>query len=94
MNSAQGYACVPVKESQLRVWPRKIKQAVGCWLFLNIWCSHCYRPVMRLMHRFGLHYAPALPTPEPSEPLLGDLMRKQCWCQWCGLRGEVLQSKK
>jgi hypothetical protein len=36
-----------------------------------------YRPVMKLMHRWGWCY------PQPSFPE-GDV---QWWCQWCGLRG-------
>jgi hypothetical protein len=61
----------------------EFRHRISRWLFLNIWCRHCYRPVMRLMHRFNLHYAP----PSPMSPQFG---RRDHWCQWCGLRGESL----
>jgi hypothetical protein len=50
------------------------------WLYLYIWCRHCYRHVMRLAHRYHWHYAP----PSPMSPLYG---KQDHWCQWCGLRG-------
>lgn len=50
--------------------------------FHNMWCRTLYRPVMRLMHRFNLHYAP----PSPMSPIYGE---RDHWCQWCGLRGKT-----
>jgi hypothetical protein len=38
-----------------------------------------YRPLMRFLHRFNLHYAP------PCYPD-GDTM---LWCHWCGFRQVV-----
>jgi len=52
------------------------------WVLLNVWCSHLYRPAMRLLHRFNLHYAP----PSPMSPQYG---KRDHWCQWCGLRGNT-----
>jgi hypothetical protein len=59
---------------------RKYYNKIKLWLFLNIWCRHCYRHVMRLMHHFNLHYA-------PSSPLDSEYGERNHWCQWCGLRG-------
>ncbi len=56
-------------------------QAAKRWIFLNIWCRHCYRHVMRLMHKFNLHYAP----PARFDGQYGD---QHHWCEWCGLRGK------
>jgi hypothetical protein len=36
-----------------------------------------YRPLMRLLHRFDLHYAPKKLMAD------GSVMR---WCEWCGMR--------
>lgn len=52
------------------------------WCFLKIWCRHCYRHVMRLLHCFNLHYAP----PSMMSPRYG---QRDHWCQWCGLRGHT-----
>lgn len=43
-----------------------------CWLGL-------WGPLMRLMHKFHLHYAPPM-YPEGETVL---------WCDWCGLRYHV-----
>lgn len=59
-----------------------LKQKVKRWIFLNIWCKHMYRHVMRIMHKFNLHYAP----PNPLNPEFGEINH---WCQWCGLRGST-----
>jgi hypothetical protein len=59
---------------------RKFWNWLRRWMFLNIWCRHLYRPVMRLSHRFNWHYAP----PSPLNPPYGE---QPHWCQWCGLRG-------
>lgn len=59
---------------------RRVVGAVKYWLFLNIWCRHLYRHVMRFMHRFNIHHA----QPSPMNPQFG---KQEHWCQWCGLRG-------
>jgi hypothetical protein len=52
-------------------------------MFLNIWCRHCYRHIMRLLHRFDLHHAP------PNRLIDGKHGEQNHWCQWCGLRGKT-----
>ena len=60
----------------------RTKHRLQRWAYLNIWCRHFYRPVMRLMHRFNLHHAP----PSQLSPPYG---KRDHWCQWCGLRGHT-----
>ena len=44
-----------------------------------------YRPLMRFAHRYNWHYAPA------AGPAHGDnYCLQQHWCQWCGLRGDLI----
>lgn len=52
-------------------------RVIGFWRVL--FYRTAYRPLMRLMHRHDLHYAPAC---HPD----GDTL---LWCQWCGLRYRV-----
>lgn len=59
---------------------RAIRNKITNWLYLNIWCKHLYRHVMRLMHRFDLHYCP---------PYNRNYGKREHWCQWCGLRGNT-----
>ena len=59
------------------------------WCFLNIWCRYCYRHVMRLLHRFNLHYAPPMKQIHDKQP---DGIINH-WCQWCGLRGTTVDYK-
>jgi len=76
-NQAQAWASEPRRNrSAFSILVESVKR----WMFLNIWCSHLYRPAMRLLHRFNLHYAP----PSPMSPKYG---RQNHWCQWCGLHG-------
>lgn len=72
-------ACQNTNKHKISIF-RKYYNKIKYWLFLEIWCRHCYRHVMRLMHRFNIHYAP------PS-PLAPDYGERDHWCQWCGLRG-------
>ena len=58
----------------------RYRHSVKRFLFLYVWCRWFYRPTMRLLHRFDLHYAP----PNPLSPAYG---HRDHWCQWCGLRG-------
>jgi hypothetical protein len=61
---------------------RRFRSRLFRWVLLNIWYRHCYRPVMRLLHRFNLHYAP----PDVINPKYG---QRDHWCKWCGLRGHT-----
>lgn len=70
---------------------RKWKHSVYFWLYLNIWCRYCYQHVMKLMHKFNLHYTVVLDIREEKTELSCTLQRKHLWCRWCGLRGEVLK---
>lgn len=64
---------------------RETQTEMKRWLFLNIWCRYLYRPTMRLLHRFNLHYAPPTPMTLHKE-------ERHHWCQWCGLRGDVYKT--
>jgi len=44
-------------------------------IFYNV----LYRPLMRLIHKYNLHYAP--PIYPDGDTLL--------WCKWCGFRAVV-----
>lgn len=70
------------KGSSLDRMVRRFWNGLCRWCFLNIWCRHCYRHVMRMLHRFNLHYAP----PSMMSPRYG---QRDHWCQWCGLRGHT-----
>lgn len=48
------------------------------------WYRTFYRPLMRLAHRFGWHYAPINPV------LTNDHGWHLCRCAWCGLSGFVM----
>lgn len=72
------------------------------WMYLYIWCRYCYRHVMKLMHKFNLHHTTVLMPSTVVMPYekenvdfsqIGDkvLKKKHLWCQWCGLRGDVLE---
>jgi hypothetical protein len=77
MSSAVG---IPDKRPHPARWLWRLVGRIRYWMFLNVWCRHLYRPTMRVMHRFNLHYAP----PSPMNPRFGE---QHHWCQWCGLRG-------
>lgn len=63
----------------LRRWYNRFKY----WMYLNIWCSYLYRPTMRILHKFNLHYCPPSELQiEPYEPY-----RTYHKCDWCGLNG-------
>jgi len=54
-------------------------RVLGFWRV--VYYRTAYRPLMRLMHRYNLHYAP------PSYPQGADgYIDKVLWCQWCGMR--------
>lgn len=47
-----------------------------------------YRPLMKLTHRYGWHYAPVM-KPIEREGIDSPLH----WCEWCGLRGRTYRAK-
>ena len=61
------------------------------WMYLYIWCRYCYRHEMRLMHKFNLHHTSVVNIVEETNDLTGKHQRKHLWCQWCGLRGDILK---
>ena len=61
-----------------------IQLRIKYWIFLNIWCSRLYRPTMKILHKFNLHYAPPNFLMSSFENEYGEINH---WCQWCGLRG-------
>jgi hypothetical protein len=63
------------------------------WMYLNIWCRHCYRHVMRLMHNFNLHHTTEVSVIEASSDYKDYFVKKHLHCQWCGLRGDILKNK-
>lgn len=52
-------------------------RAIGFWRVA--FYRTLYRPLMRVMHRYRLHYAP--PCYLERDAVL--------WCQWCGMRYRV-----
>lgn len=58
-------------------------KVMGLWRV--IWCHTGYRPTMRLLHRLHWHYAPPVGPPHGDNYCL-----QQHWCQWCGLRGDLI----
>lgn len=67
-------------------------------VYLYIWCRYCYSYIMKLMHKFNLHYTTVVEPYQKVEvdATFGDVKgRKQhLWCQWCGLRGDVIKFDK
>lgn len=72
----------------------------GClyWIHLYIWCRYCYRHVMRLLHKFNLHYTTAYIIRDddknyimPAKYTGGKNEKQHLWCQWCGLRGDIIK---
>jgi hypothetical protein len=88
MNEDQETTCYP-KKITLKDHFKKHYYSFLIWVYLYIWCRYCYRHVMRLLHKFNLHYAPPI-FMEKFEP---NKQYRQHWCQWCGLRGDVWNSK-
>lgn len=54
-------------------------RVLGLWRV--VYYRTAYRPVMRLMHRYNLHYAPPSYL-HGKEGCVDQVL----WCQWCGLR--------
>lgn len=85
MIDATDNCCANAETITVRVRLRHVRYRIQMWLYLHVWCRHLYRPTMKVMHRFNLHYAP--PNGLPDEP-----GKKNHWCQWCGLRGTTFSS--
>ena len=81
------------RSEQLTVSQIAVRKMIGLlnsfkrWMFLNVWCSRLYRPTMRTLHYFNLHYAP------PSQTQMSLYGERDHWCQWCGLRGTSYRYK-
>jgi len=93
MNEYQETTCYP-KKITFKDHFKKYYYSFLLWVYVYIWCRYCYGHVMRLLHKFNLHYAPPvymdpffMKKSEQNNPY------RQHWCQWCGLRGDVWNSK-
>lgn len=70
------------------------------WIHLYIWCRYCYRHIMTLIHKFNLHYTTVVMPYEKEEVNTNQIgadvkyKKQHLWCQWCGLRGDVLKFDK
>ena len=79
---------------------RKWKLSIYFWLYLNIWCRYCYSHIMKLMHKFNLHYTTVVMPYEKEDfnaSIIGEDIKgkkQHLWCQWCGLRGDVIKFDK
>lgn len=62
----------------------KACRQIGFWR--TVWGTWMYRPTMKLAHRFGWHYA-------PPNHALRERQGVMHWCQWCGLRGFVMDKR-
>ena len=91
--------CLPKKKT-LNHYLRKWYYGALYWMYLYIWLRYCYRHVMKLMHKFNLHHTTVVMPLEKenynASIIGGDVKCKtrHLWCQWCGLRGDVLEYKK
>ncbi len=92
MNEAKD--ALPQKKT-LSYYLRKWYYGFLYWMYLYIWCRYCYSYIMKLMHKFNLHYTTVVEPYQKVEvdATFGDVKgRKQhLWCQWCGLRGDVIK---
>ena len=88
MNQDQETTCYPEKIT-FKDHFKKHYYSFLLWVYLYIWCRYCYRHVMRLLHKFNLHYAP----PIFMEKFEQNNPYREHWCKWCGLRGDVWNSK-
>jgi len=82
------------EKKTLNHYLRKYYYGLLYWMFLNIWCRYFYRHVMKIMHKFNLHYTVEAMPHEIIDTAIscGKLMKKRhLWCQWRGLRGDVLK---
>lgn len=65
------------KGTSERKTQRSLHAAFGREAWTTALNGRIYRPVMRIMHRFGWCW----PTASPIEP-------GYVWCHWCGMRGK------
>lgn len=59
-----------------------IKNNIKNWLLLNIWYKVFYVRVMKLMHKYDMHY-----MPESILSKLENKVQRYHRCSWCGLNG-------
>lgn len=71
-------------------WRRRVREKIRMLVFHlgHPWRRYGYRPAMRVAHRFGWHYAPS------HHVLTNDAGWPLCRCEWCGLAGFALPTKK
>lgn len=55
-----------------------------------LWWRFFYRPTMKLLHRFHLHYAPPIGPIDEGD----GTFRMQLWCKWCGFRMNLPKGTK
>lgn len=88
------------KNNSINYYLRKWYYGCVYWIYLHIWCRYCYRHVMRLLHKFNLHYTTVYIIknddkdyiiPSKYECLSDKSEKQHLWCQWCGLRGDVIK---
>lgn len=91
--------CSASEKKTMRHYLRKWRGELWYWLFLNIWCRHCYRHVMKFAHRFNWHHMERTPildetSTSPDKGLLGYLAYRKRYlrCSWCGVSGYVLKT--
>lgn len=65
-------------------WSRRTWEGLRRWVFLHVWLAHCYRPVMKALHRFNLHYMAPRMIWDEDDRKYG---RRHYHCDWCGLTG-------
>jgi hypothetical protein len=77
---------------------RKWYYGILYWVRLHIWYRYCYRHVMKLLHKFNLHYTTVVMPFEKDDVFVPSAFssdrkykKQQLWCQWCGLRGDILK---
>ena len=83
--------CAAQTEPSTRAWRfRRFVRARlhdAYWQIKLLFLRIAYRRIMRVSHYFGWCYAPI------RGPLMpGNEMYR--WCQWCGLRGTVIDTSK
>lgn len=85
------------QEKTINHYLRKWYYGVLYWMYVYIWCRYCYRHIMKLMHKFNLHYTRVVTPLEKEEVSMSSsvsdikIKKQHLHCSWCGLRGEVLK---
>lgn len=78
--------CVNETGKMKKNYIKTFKNKISYFLFLNVWCRFCYRPCMKILHKFNLHYMP--PSPMDKYKKFGKIYHK---CDWCGLSGYTIR---